>query len=596
MGLSQFEPAEGNRLAAARGFRGMGTWRRALLLAVALAVGGLGSAQNYVELILDASGSMYNRLADGRYRIEAAKQVLVSLITGLPVDADLHVGLRVYGARLQATEDDACLDSHLEVPIQGVDRAALRATVEGTLARGATPIALSLQLAAHDFPSDGVRRVILVTDGLESCGGDLAAMAQLYAELGIDLKIIGFDLSADAAAAFAAVADFENALSAEELAGALYEVLADVASAEAVPVAVTAHINRAGAPTSEGVSVAFVDGVTGVRTPFVTQELGVFTASLLPGAYIAVLVDAFADGRTVEIGGLGVDPGAEASFAFDLSPQTVVSLEVERAETHAGSRVLVHYQGAPERTLGLVAIAPVDEPDVVRLYQAYVSTGSGSVALLTPDVAGAFEARFYLALPEGGHQVIGRSEPFVTVAATASLEAPPQVAAGTLFEVLWQGPGGQGDLLVMVAVDDADGAGGFDPSLSRRLFGPRISMRAPDAPGHYELRYLTGQSQNVLTAMAVEVVEAVVSLSGPAEVAASSIFDVLVSGAVGPQDAIVVVRAGAPELGAETFGPARRVYGTRVQVRAPEQPGAYEIRYLAGRGGQLVVSLPLTVR
>lgn len=572
----------------------MGTLRRALLLAVALAVGGLGSAQSYVELILDASGSMYNRLVDGRYRIEAAKQVLVSLIAGLPVDTDLHVGLRVYGARLQAMEEEACLDSHLEVPIQGVDRAALRATVEGTLARGATPIALSLQLAAHDFPSDGVRRVILVTDGLESCGGDLAAVAQLYAELGIDLKIVGFDLPADAAAAFAAVADFENALSAEELAGALHGVLADVASAEVAPVAVTAHVNRAGAPTSEGVSVAFVDGVTGVRTPFVTQEFGVFTAGLPPGAYTAELVDAFADGRTVEIGGLGVDPGPEATFAFDLSPLTVVSLEVERAETYAGGRVLIHYQGAPERTLGLVAIAPAEEPDAVRLYQAYVSTGSGSVELLTPDVAGTFEARFYLTLPEGGHQVIGRSEPFATVAATASLEAPLQVAAGTLFEVLWQGPGGQGDLLVVVAVDDADG--GFDPSLSRRLFGPRISMRAPDAPGRYELRYLTGQSQNVLASLPIEVIEAVVGLSGPAEVAVSSIFEVVVSGAIAPQDAIVVVRAGAPEQGAETFGPARRVYGTRVQVRAPEQPGEYEIRYLAGRGGQVAVSLPLTVR
>jgi len=183
--------------------RGLGratVWRGSLLVLV-LVVMGVSAAQTYVELILDASGSMYNRLGDGRYRIEAAKQVLVDLISGLPASDDLHVGLRVYGTRLQATAEGACEDSHLEVPIAGVDRSALRTVVEATLARGATPIALSLQLAARDFPTAGTRRVVLVTDGLESCGGDLEEVAQLYAELGIDLRIVGFDLSAGAASA-----------------------------------------------------------------------------------------------------------------------------------------------------------------------------------------------------------------------------------------------------------------------------------------------------------------------------------------------------------------------------------------------------------
>jgi len=48
----------------------------------------LGQTQTYVELILDASGSMWNKLDDDRYRIVAAKDVLTQFIGGLP-DTDL---------------------------------------------------------------------------------------------------------------------------------------------------------------------------------------------------------------------------------------------------------------------------------------------------------------------------------------------------------------------------------------------------------------------------------------------------------------------------------------------------------------------------
>jgi len=68
------------------------------LLTLALA-GGAVAQEVYLALVLDASGSMYARLDDGRYRIDAAKSVLQRLVSGLPDDARLNVGLRVYGAR-----------------------------------------------------------------------------------------------------------------------------------------------------------------------------------------------------------------------------------------------------------------------------------------------------------------------------------------------------------------------------------------------------------------------------------------------------------------------------------------------------------------
>ena len=50
--------------------------------------------ETHVELILDASGSMWNKLYDGTYRIVAAKDVLANFVNALPNDPNLNVGLR----------------------------------------------------------------------------------------------------------------------------------------------------------------------------------------------------------------------------------------------------------------------------------------------------------------------------------------------------------------------------------------------------------------------------------------------------------------------------------------------------------------------
>lgn len=560
------------------------------LLAVALAVLSAAFAQTHVELILDASGSMYNRLGDGRYRIEAAKQVLVDLVAGLPADPELHVGLRVYGARLQALDEGACQDSHLDVPIDGLDRAGLTDAIEGTVARGATPIAYSLALAAQDLPSTGVRRVVLVTDGLESCGGDLSAVAAQYEALGIDLRIVGFDLDQTAAEAFAAIADFTNALDATELSGALHEALGDVTSAAPETVLVQVRVMRQGEVTTQGVSVMFLSSVDARRVVLQPGEDGTFTAEMTPGSYDAEVVDAFTDGRTTVTSGLSVDPDGGASFSFELAPEFEVELSVTQPAPHAGARVSVAYSGASVETLGIVAISPTESSDSIRLYQANVTTASGSVDLLTPDTPGTFEARYYLKLPEGGYRVLGRSAAFQTVAASATLAAPDQVAAGTRFDVDWTGPAGLGDAIVVVPSGDANAI-----SASARPFTNPVVVQAPAQPGNYALRYLTGQSGNVLATLAIEVVAAQVSISAPSEVAANTTFEIVVEGAVGPQDSIVLVLAGAPDAGAEVFGPPRRIYSPRVASRAPAEPGAYELRYL-NAVGEVLARFALTVR
>jgi Ca-activated chloride channel family protein len=462
--------------------------------------------------------------------------------------------------------------------------------LDATVARGATPIVHSLALTVDDLPPEGDRRVVLVTDGLESCGGDLEAVAERYRTLGIDLRIVGLDLDADAAAAFEGVATFVNASSAVELGLALDEAVG-VAGAEST-VEVEARVTRGGVPTSEGATIAFVDPVSGQRVRLEPIGSGRYGAALAPGTYAAELTDAFADDRTTVITGLVVAPDEETVFTFELAPEVEVALEVNPPDPMAGTPVTVDYVGGPDDASGLVVLAPAGATDATRLDLAYVSAGSGSVALATPDAPGTFEARYLLDLPEGGYRVVGRSASFATVAATAVLRAPAQVPAGTTFEVDWEGPAGAGDRIeIHRAGVSASGALG-----SARTFTRPAALRAPAETGAYELRYVTGGSGRVLARAAVDVVEAVVTLDVPTEVAAGSIVTVGVSGAVGPRDAIVLVRAGAPDVGAERIGPPQRIYGASVGFRAPDESGEYEVRYIAGADGRIAQRVPLSVR
>jgi hypothetical protein len=100
---------------------------------------------------------------------------------------------------------------------------------------GQTPIAFALNEAARDFgPLQNDRAVVLVTDGIESCGGDPVWAAHQLREQGIVVHIVGFGLgnaTDEDAASLRAVANasggrYVTAGSAEELKVALAQTVA----------------------------------------------------------------------------------------------------------------------------------------------------------------------------------------------------------------------------------------------------------------------------------------------------------------------------------------------------------------------------------
>lgn len=166
-----------------------------LLLLIAQAGISHGSEEGlvHINLILDASGSMWDKAGKGSTRIEEAKKALNSIIDSLAERKGFSVGLRVYGHRT-----NKCDDTKLEIPIGPLDAKRMKKFISEIKPKGKTPIALSLEEGAKDFsPSfDGKKIIILVTDGLESCGGDPCKVAKTLAEKGVVSKIhvVGFGL------------------------------------------------------------------------------------------------------------------------------------------------------------------------------------------------------------------------------------------------------------------------------------------------------------------------------------------------------------------------------------------------------------------
>jgi hypothetical protein len=194
-----------------------------------------------VELILDSSGSMAEVDATGQSRIDAAKQVLNSVIDQLPEREGVNVGFRVYGHEGNNTEAgkaESCDSTELKVPVEGVDKDALRSQVGTYQPVGWTPIALSLRESEQDFPaaaSNVVNAVVLVTDGLETCGGDpcSASRALKNGDSAITTHVIGFALAEEEQANLQCIVDESGGLllgagNAEELSAALFQVLEEL--------------------------------------------------------------------------------------------------------------------------------------------------------------------------------------------------------------------------------------------------------------------------------------------------------------------------------------------------------------------------------
>jgi phage tail protein X len=157
-----------------------------------------------IDLIFDASNSMWGQI-DGKAKIEIARTALNELLKEFNGKKHIYLGLRVYGHL-----NKRCDNSVLEIKPGANNIEPIRKKVAKIKPLGKTPIAYSLQMAAKDFDKNlpGKKIIILITDGLESCGGNPCVAAGILKKAGIITKIhvVGFGLKKKALASLDCIA------------------------------------------------------------------------------------------------------------------------------------------------------------------------------------------------------------------------------------------------------------------------------------------------------------------------------------------------------------------------------------------------------
>ncbi|MFJ8752880.1 VWA domain-containing protein [Streptomyces sp. NPDC102441] len=148
------------------------------------------AASPKVELVLDVSGSMSARDIDGESRISAAKQAFNDVLDAVPEEVEL--GIRTLGADYPGDDRKVgCKDTKQLYPVGPLDRTEAKTAVATLAPTGWTPIGPALLGAADDLDGgDATRRIVLITDGEDTCGPlDPCEVARDIAARGIHLVI-----------------------------------------------------------------------------------------------------------------------------------------------------------------------------------------------------------------------------------------------------------------------------------------------------------------------------------------------------------------------------------------------------------------------
>ena len=143
-----------------------------------------------VIFIYDASGSMWGQM-EGWTKKEIAADVLTTAVSEF--SAEQKIGFVAYGHRNKGD----CEDVEFMVDVENGTKSEVTEAIQGINPLGKTPLAYSASLVIEKLRETGtMATIILITDGIESCGGNICDVIKAARDAGIEFKlhIIGFGL------------------------------------------------------------------------------------------------------------------------------------------------------------------------------------------------------------------------------------------------------------------------------------------------------------------------------------------------------------------------------------------------------------------
>lgn len=156
-----------------------------------------------IEILLDASGSMKEPVMPGiaTSKWEVAVSEIRKLVGQLPEKT--NVSLRVFGQAESADQEQTCRATEQVFTFSEPDESRMTAALEKFTPTGDTPLAYALGTTRYDFEGKEAKEnanfIFVVTDGMETCGGDPVASAKELKDSSIEpfFHIIGFGVNAE---------------------------------------------------------------------------------------------------------------------------------------------------------------------------------------------------------------------------------------------------------------------------------------------------------------------------------------------------------------------------------------------------------------
>ncbi|ARU59064.1 von Willebrand factor A [Oleiphilus messinensis] len=558
-------------------------------------------------LVLDASGSMWGQI-EGRSKIEIARSTIddVSAV----FDVDRAIGLMAYGHRNKGDCSDIEL---LLAPEQGAIGNVVSA-VKAIRPKGKTPLTYAVVQAADILASQTrPATVILVTDGVETCGKDPCAVARSLEQKGVDFTahVIGFGLDAEEGKQVACVAEATGGqfFLAEDGQG-LAESLRRVAQEKPEPESETIPSATLNGPEADPViGSAFNVRWTG---PDGKQDY----VDIVPKGYRETYGElSYAWVRSGQPGTIKApgDPGEyELRYVWQgKNKKHVLAREalhvrdsdvalIAPKEANAGAMFAVQWRGPGGKGDYIDLVDSGVTETAGELAYAYVERhdreSQDRVTLQAPRSAGQYDIRYIMEAPDGRKRLV--AEPITILAAKASLAVEDRIRAGAEFPVYWTGPGAPQDYIDLVPQGYTDTAGELSYFYTKSA--PESgSLRAPAKPGNYTVRYILQASdgREVLTRQDILVEDVEARLTLAQSVSMGAALEVSWNGPDGKGDYIDLVPAGYSDTSGELSYFYTRSAPEKGALKVPGKPGNYQVRYVmeGATGRRVVASESITV-
>ena len=143
-------------------------------------------------IVLDGSNSMWGKIGE-KHKIELARSSIRTLVG--EANDTIEFGLIAYGHRKKSS----CQYIKTLSEPAATPREKLIETAEGIMPRGKSPVSQALTTAATQLDNHS-GRILLVSDGVESCGGDPCKTAQQLTDKhpNLQIDVIGFNPAKEA--------------------------------------------------------------------------------------------------------------------------------------------------------------------------------------------------------------------------------------------------------------------------------------------------------------------------------------------------------------------------------------------------------------